>query len=71
MVLNFVVLAHWQYNKSITNAFLLYKFHAEKQSKQIKLCTKVPPSSKRSFFGGDFQFLFLLDIGLQLYSFQC
>lgn len=25
---------------------------AEKQSKQIKLCTKVPPSSKRSFFGG-------------------
>ncbi|XP_062191750.1 uncharacterized protein LOC133895450 isoform X2 [Phragmites australis] len=24
---------------------------AEKQSKQIKLCTKVPPSSKRSFFG--------------------
>jgi len=52
MVLNLVVLAHWQYNKSITNAFLLYKFHAEKQSKQIKLCTKVPPSSKRSFFGG-------------------
>ncbi|KAL5231517.1 hypothetical protein ABZP36_030293 [Zizania latifolia] len=25
---------------------------AEKQSKQIKICTKVPPSSKRSFFGG-------------------
>ncbi|KAF0897655.1 hypothetical protein E2562_000373, partial [Oryza meyeriana var. granulata] len=25
---------------------------AEKQSKQIKMCTKVPPSSKRCFFGG-------------------
>ncbi|XP_019166266.1 PREDICTED: uncharacterized protein LOC109162066 isoform X2 [Ipomoea nil] len=32
----------------------LYKKHdAEKQSRQIKLCTKVPPSSsKRSFYGG-------------------
>ncbi|AQK41228.1 hypothetical protein Zm00014a_009357 [Zea mays] len=34
---------------------------AEKQSKQIKLCTKVPPSSKRSFFGGNFLFLPLLN----------
>ncbi|XP_006659167.2 translation initiation factor IF-2 isoform X1 [Oryza brachyantha] len=25
---------------------------AERQSKQIKICTKVPPSSKRSFWGG-------------------
>nr|GMD84249.1 transcription elongation factor B polypeptide 3 [Ipomoea batatas] len=32
---------------------LYKKQDAEKQSRQIKLCTKVPPSSnKRSFYGG-------------------
>ncbi|OEL24881.1 hypothetical protein BAE44_0014099, partial [Dichanthelium oligosanthes] len=34
----------------ITKKFQAEK--AEKLSKQTKLCTKVPPSSKRSFFGG-------------------
>ncbi|CAO2200629.1 unnamed protein product [Urochloa humidicola] len=34
----------------ITKKFQAEK--AEKQSKQIKLCTKVPPSSKRSFYAG-------------------
>ncbi|CAO2210019.1 unnamed protein product [Urochloa humidicola] len=36
--------------KKITQKFQAEK--AEKQSKQIKLCTKVPPSSKRSFYAG-------------------
>lgn len=36
--------------EKITKKFQAEK--AEKQSKQIKLCSKVPPSSKRSFFGG-------------------
>ncbi|CAL5003833.1 unnamed protein product [Urochloa decumbens] len=36
--------------KKITLKFQAEK--AEKQSKQIKLCTKVPPSSKRSFYAG-------------------
>ncbi|KAF8747263.1 hypothetical protein HU200_013253 [Digitaria exilis] len=36
--------------EKITKKFQAEK--AEKQSKQIKMCNKVPPSSKRSFFGG-------------------
>ncbi|KDP39805.1 hypothetical protein JCGZ_03941 [Jatropha curcas] len=28
------------------------KENAKKQSRQVRLCTKVPPSSKRSFYGG-------------------
>ncbi|XP_062105796.1 uncharacterized protein LOC133817324 [Humulus lupulus] len=40
-------------NKACDRIAQLYKKeNARKQSRQVQLCTKVPPSSKRSFFGG-------------------
>ncbi|KAL4352409.1 hypothetical protein GQ457_06G042630 [Hibiscus cannabinus] len=40
-------------NKAIDRLRQLYKKEdARKQSRQVQLCTKVPPSSKRSFFSG-------------------
>ncbi|EOX92945.1 RNA polymerase II transcription factor SIII [Theobroma cacao] len=40
-------------NKAIDRLKQLYKKEdARKQSRQVQLCTKVPPSSKRSFFAG-------------------
>ncbi|XP_021274607.1 transcription elongation factor B polypeptide 3 [Herrania umbratica] len=40
-------------NKAIDRLKQLYKKEdARKQSRQVQLCTKVPPSSKRNFFAG-------------------
>ncbi|XWS41092.1 hypothetical protein CRYUN_Cryun17cG0050800 [Craigia yunnanensis] len=40
-------------NKAIDRLKKLYKKEdARKQSRQVQLCTKVPPSSKRSFYAG-------------------
>ncbi|XP_021898463.1 transcription elongation factor B polypeptide 3 [Carica papaya] len=44
---------HEAENKAVDRLKQLYKKEdARKQSRQIQLCTKVPPGSKRSFFGG-------------------
>ncbi|XP_047317503.1 uncharacterized protein LOC124920956 [Impatiens glandulifera] len=41
--------------KSFNRIKELYKQEVErKQKRQVKICTKVPPSSKRSFFGGGY-----------------
>ncbi|GAV75556.1 Elongin_A domain-containing protein [Cephalotus follicularis] len=40
-------------NKAVDRLKQLYKKEDDrKQSRQVRLCSKVPPSSKRSFFGG-------------------